>query len=193
MLSVAVLAGPADQPGHQSPAPGTNSTAGDTVRDTTAHVVGTVSAEATIGTQGFVDGAATSDMYEVEAGQIALQRSQNADVKAFAQKMIDAHTATTASLKAILASASGVNPPPAHVDDRRQGLLDDLRGAPTANFDSTYISQQVDAHNEAVILFRGYAHDGDNRDIRKFAASTLPKIEQHLAMAKKLNTQLARK
>jgi putative membrane protein len=186
------IAAPADQPGHQSPAPGTNNNAVSAVKDATGHAVGTVSAEMTSTAQGFVDAAATSDMYEVEAGRIALQRSQSADVKAFAQKMIDAHTATTAELKSDLASGNIAVTPPAHLDDRRQGLIDDLRGAKAVDFDSRYISQQVDAHNEVAIVFRGYARGGDNAALKKFAAKTLPDIEHHLAMANKLSTEISR-
>ncbi|HEY4123640.1 MAG TPA: DUF4142 domain-containing protein, partial [Rhizomicrobium sp.] len=127
--STAVFAAPPDQPGHQSPAPGTNNNAMSSVKDTTSHAVGTISAETTSSLQGFVTGAAISDMYEVEAGKIAAQRSSNPDVKAFATKMVAAHTATTDKLKSILSGMKNQPAAPAHLDDRRQGLIDDLRGA----------------------------------------------------------------
>ena len=62
--------------------------------------------------------------------------------------------------------------PPAHVDNRRQGMLDDLRGAKAADFDHRYLAQQVAAHKEADILMRGYAKDGDNAAIKDFAGTT---------------------
>lgn len=188
-LTGGAIAAPADQPGHQSPQPGSNSETMSAVKDSTAGMVGTVSAEMTSTTKGFVTAAATSDMYEVTAGKIALQRAQSPEVKAFAQKMVDAHTATTAKLKSILA-ANNINvTPPAHVDDRRQGMLDDLRGAKAADFDHRYITQQVAAHKEADILFRGYAKDGDNPAIKDFAATTDKDIKMHLSMAQKLDAE----
>lgn len=126
-------------------------------------------------------------MYEVTAGKIAQQRSQSAGVKAFAAKMVQAHTATTAKLKGIIASNSIQVAPPAHVDNRRQGMLDDLRGATAADFDHRYITQQIAAHKEADILLRGYAHDGDNAAIKAFAADTDKSVKMHLAMARKLD------
>jgi putative membrane protein len=193
LLSAAVLlsgtaafAAPPDQPGHQSPAPGTNNNSMSTVKDATSHAVGTVSAETTSSLQGFVTGAAISDMYEVEAGKIAAERSSNPDVKAFAEKMVMAHTETTAKLKSILGSMKHQPAAPAHLDDRRQGLIDDLRGAKAADFDMRYMSQQVDAHKEALILMKGYAKDGDNADVKMFAANTTPKIQEHLNMAQKI-------
>lgn len=187
LMTGGAFAAPADQPGHQSPKPGTNSETLSAVKDTTAGVVGKVSAELTHSTQGFVTAAATSDMYEVTAGKIALQRAQSPAVKEFAQKMIDAHTATTAKLKGIIASNNINVTPPAHVDNRRQGLLDDLRGAKAEDFDHRYVSQQVAAHKEADTLMREYAEEGDNAAIKDFAATTDKAVKTHLSMAQKLD------
>ncbi len=183
LFASAAVAAPADQPGNKKPAPGSNSETMSAIKDTTAGAVGTVSAEMTHTTKGFVAAAATSDMYEVTAGKIALQRSQNADVKEFAQKMVDAHTKTTEKLKSIL---PGDVVPPAHVDDRRQGMLNDLRGAAAAEFDHRYAVQQVAAHKEADILMRGYAKDGDNASIKSFAGDTDKDVKMHLSMAQDL-------
>lgn len=177
----------ADQPGHKSPRPGTNTEAVSKVEDATAGVVGQVSATMTSTTQGFVTAAATSDMYEVAASKIALQRSSSPAVKEFAQKMVDAHTETTTKLKGILAANSIKVTPPASVDNRRQGMLDNLRGASNADFDNRYITQQIAAHKEAGILMRGYAKDGDNAQIKAFASETSHHVAEHLAMAEKLD------
>jgi putative membrane protein len=196
LVTGAALAAPADRPGHESPKPGTNTEAMSAVKDSTAGVVGQASAEMTRSTKGFVEAAAISDMYEVTAGKIAIERAQSADVKAFAQKMVDAHTKTTEKLKSIIASNNINVTPPAHVDHRRQGMLDDLRGAKAEDFDHRYIVQQIAAHKEADILFRGYAKDGDNAAVKDFAATTDKDIKMHLSMAQDLNkstTKTARK
>ena len=183
------LAAPANQPGHESPKPGTNSETMSAVKDSTAGMVGQMSAQMTTTTQGFVTAAATSDMYEVTAGKIAVQRAQSPAVKEFAQQMVDAHTETTAKLKSIIATDSIKVTPPAHVDSRRQGMLDDLRGATAQDFDHRYISQQIAAHKEADTLMRGYAKDGDNQAIKEFAATTDKAVKMHLSMAQKLDAQ----
>ena len=71
LLANPAAAAPADQPGHQSPAPGTANDTVSAVKDTVGHGVGVISAEMTSTTKGFADAAAVSDMYEVEAGKIA--------------------------------------------------------------------------------------------------------------------------
>lgn len=187
LMGGAGFAAPADQPGHQSPAPGTSNETLSAVKDTTYGLVGQVSAEMTTTTRGFINMAAVSDLYEVTAGKIALERSSSPQVKAFAQKMIDAHTRTTSKLRSIIAAQDIAVTPPEHVDGLHQGLLDSLRGAKTEDFDHRYISQQIAAHKAADLLFEGYAKDGDLGALRKFAAATDPDIKMHLDMAQKID------
>jgi putative membrane protein len=184
--SYAATAAPTDQPGHQSPARGTSSEVASKVKDTTAEAVGVISAEMTTTTKGFVTAAAISDMYEVEAGQIAEKRGQSDAVRDFGKHMVEAHTQTTDQLKTVLAGNNVDVTPPMHLDDRRQGMIDDLRGAKASDFDHRYLAQQDAAHKEARILMRGYAKDGDNNAVKIFASETLPKVEDHLAMIHKM-------
>jgi putative membrane protein len=190
LLAATAQAAPPNQPGHGSPAPGTNNNTASAVEDSTAGMVGKVSAEMTGTTKGFVTAAATSDMYEVEAGKIAAERSSNPAVKDFASHMVTAHTGTTDKLKSILASNNIKVTPPMHLDDRRQGMIDNLKGAKAADFDRRYVSQQIAAHEEAQILMRGYAKDGDNAAVKSFAADTSKAVAEHLAMIKKIDAKL---
>lgn len=178
---------PADRPEHESPRPGANSETMSAMKDSTAGMVGQVSAEMTTTTKGFATAAATSDLYEVTAGQIAVQRAQSPAVKDFAEKMVDAHSETTAKLKSLVADNKINVALPSHVDHRRQGMLDDLRGAKAQDFDHRYIAQQVAAHKEADILMRGYAKDGDNSALKDFASTTDKAVKMHLSMAQKLD------
>ena len=75
-------------------------------------------------------------------------------------------------------------------DYRRQGMLDDLRGAKAQDFDHRYIVQQIAAHREADILMRGYAKSGDNRAVKEFAATTDRAVKMHLSMAEKLDKKM---
>ena len=187
VVSGSAMAQRADQPGHKSPAPGSNIEAVSAAQDAVAGMVGTVSAEMTTTTQGFATAAAISDMYEVAAGKAALQRAASPAVKDFAQKMIDAHTQSSAKLKSLVSNGKTKVKLPEHVDNRRQGMLDNLRGASKADFDHRYMTQQVAAHREADRLMQGYAEDGDNAAIRGFARETGKHVKMHLDMAEKLH------
>ena len=141
-------------------------------------------------TKGFINAAAISDLYEVTAAKIALQRSASPQVKEFAQKMLDAHTMTTEKLKGLIAAHDITVTPPEHVDGLHQGLLDSLRGAKAEDFDHRYISQQIAAHKAADVLFHGYAKDGDLGALKKFALETDPDIQMHLTMAEHLDMSM---
>ena len=190
LLAGTAMAAPPDKPDHVSPAPGTRSETASAVKDATSGLVGKVSAEMTSTAKGFVTAAAVSDMYEVEAGKIAAERSTNSAVKDFANHMVEAHTQTSDKLKTILASENVQVTPPTHLDTRRQSMIDNLRGAKAENFDHRYIEQQEAAHEEARILMRGYAKDGDNASIKQFASETLPAVKEHLAMVEKIEKHM---
>jgi len=65
-------------------------------------------AAATMGVQDtkFINAAGPSDQFELQTSQVALERSRRADVRAYAQMMIDQHTASAQQLT-LLAGAKG--------------------------------------------------------------------------------------
>lgn len=160
------------------------------VQDATAAAVGATSA-ATVGqmsTEAFVSNATESNIYEIEAGKIAQQKAQSADVKSFGQQMVNDHTAMLNEMKPIVTQAGFT--PPAELDERRKGMLDNLRAANGAEFDRAYLAQQEAAHEEALTLMRGYAENGDNAALKQAAAQAAPKIEAHLQRVNQLKAAM---
>lgn len=137
-------------------------------------------------TPDFVQTAAMSDMYEIEAGKIAAQKGQSDAVKQFGQHMVEAHSQTTEELKGIVQQEKIKVDLPTKLDDKHQRMIDDLNAAHQEDFDKTYAKQQVSAHEKAEKLFSKYADKGDNAAVKAFAAKLLPVIRQHLEEAKKL-------
>ncbi len=169
----------------------TGNSAAATAEDATAAAVGSVAAPAAATTSsGFVEAAAISDMYEIAAAHVARDKSTNPAIKSFAGKMIHDHTASTAALKKALASGAVTATPPGEMDERRKGLIENLQKAAPADFDKTYMDQQVAAHGEASTLFNNFAEHGDNAALKAFALATAPTIQAHLAMAKTLRDGL---
>jgi len=158
----------------------------DKAQDAMAAPVGQMSA-ATMGSnmQGaYITNAAMGDMYEIQAADIALEKSQNARVKELAQMIKTDHTAASNAMKAMLPQADPEATPPTALDQRRQGLIDNLRSASGADFDRVYIDQQIAAHQEALTLHRGFS-DQDS-PLAAHAKTVVPKIEGHLRMAEQL-------
>ncbi len=167
----------------------------DKVQDSASAVVGPITA-ATAGSlsaKAFVENAAMSDMYETESSKMALTRSKSAGIKKFAQGMITAHAKTTAQLKTLVSSGKAGEGVvlPAALDNRRQGLIDDLKSASDDDFDARYVDQQAAGHREAEILMNGYAAAGQNADLKAFAKETAPKVTAHKAMVVALDKKNA--
>jgi putative membrane protein len=137
----------------------------------------------------FVTLAAASDMFEIQSSKVALQRSTDPGVKHFAQMMISAHTKTTDTLKGLIAGQNGLSPPTALPSDL-QSKLDQLGSVSPADFDKTYLADQVDGHQSALNVMQRYAKDGDQEPLKQFAASTAPVVQQHLDKAKALQKAL---
>ncbi|AYV48572.1 hypothetical protein CFHF_19875 [Caulobacter flavus] len=159
--------------------PGTSNAAVNAAQDATSTAVGTAAAVAgPASTDAFVSNAVISDLYEIEAGQIAQTKGQSAEVKAFGKQMVTDHTALSNALKPLIIKAGKTAP--TGLDERRKGLIDNLNAAAPADFDKVYLNQQQAAHNEALTLMQGYADKGDDAGLKAGAAKAVPKIKAHL-------------
>lgn len=139
-----------------------------------------------IATPVFLEQAAESDMYEIAASRLALGKSKSADIKDYAGQMIEAHEATSAELKTLVA-AGKLAAPPSTLDAKRRRMIDDLAKADGEKFDKLYLDQQTGAHREALGLMNSYAANGDEDALKRFADATKPKIQHHLDMASTLD------
>jgi putative membrane protein len=166
--------------------PGTSNTAINATQDAAGAAVGAASS-ATVGqvsTDAFVNNAAISDMYEIQAGQIAQAKAQAPAVKAFGKMMVTDHTAMSAAMKPMIVAAGKA--PPVGLDERRKGMIDNLNAAKPADFDGAYLDQQEAAHSEALSLMQGYADHGDDAGLKAGAAKAVPKIQAHLDHVRQL-------
>ena len=135
----------------------------------------------------FVSLAAQSDMLEIASSKLALQKSDSAKTKSFAQKMIDDHTATSTELKGLVTRGKAQVNAPSSLDKAHQDKLDKLSKLDGKDFTKQYNSLQVSAHKDAVSLFERYGKDGDNSELKVFANKTLPHLQEHLKMAQELD------
>jgi putative membrane protein len=128
----------------------------------------------------FVAMAATSDMYEIQAAKIAEKRSKNADVKAFAKMMIADHSKSTAMVKKAVAASGKPITPPTDLPADKKAMLDALNSASAADFDKTYVDQQVTAHKDALAFMTGYSMSGDTPQLKDAAGMIAPTVQMHL-------------
>ncbi|MGY2258943.1 DUF4142 domain-containing protein [Pseudomonas sp. SDO55104_S430] len=137
----------------------------------------------------FVDKAAAGGIAEIETSRLALEKSQSADIKEFANMMITDHGKANDELASI-AKKNDIEVPDSTtlVKQAKEKILD-MRDE---SFDAAYANNQVKAHEEAIELFTKEANtvtDDKTKgatELKGFAQKMLPGLQKHLDMAKKL-------
>jgi putative membrane protein len=138
---------------------------------------------------------------EVHLGRLASEHAQSAEVKQFAQMMIQDHTKAGEHLKKLAAQYQ--IQAPTNLDDDHTKLMDKLSKLNGAEFDREYMSAMVDNHEHAVDALEDRAEHkadadrpGEHRDaalqmeVSKWASATVPTVRQHLERAKEINGHL---
>ena len=137
----------------------------------------------------FVNQAAQSDHYEIDASRTALAQSRDPRIRAFAQAMIRDHQQMLEALTRA-AAASHLPPPAAGLGGDQSKMLYALQGKTGREFDKAFATQQTLAHVQAAAVMRTYADMGADPNIRQAASKALPMIDHHLQMAQQLKTAL---
>jgi putative membrane protein len=137
--------------------------------------------------QDFINAAGQAGLVEIRTSEMALEKAKSADLKTFAQKIIDDHKAAGEKLKAA-ASAAALAPPPETLDDFHMRRINDLVETDgDEDFDADYAALQVDAHNDAIKLFEDYSRDTNSvAQLKAFADEALPTLTAHKAEAERV-------
>ena len=185
-LVVLAACGPEDRSG--TPETDTTATTGVSVQETstatatTTGVTGGTTSAMTAEDKEFVSKAGMGGLFEVQAGNLALQKAQNADVKSFAQRMVTDHSNANAEL-AQLATTKGVALPTELGGDHK-AAFDHLNSLSGAEFDKAYMEHMVSDHEKDVSEFQNASTNAQDPDIKGWAAKTLPTLQEHLTQAK---------
>jgi putative membrane protein len=136
--------------------------------------------------QSFASQAAIIGKAEIELGQIAMKNTQDEGVRKYAERMVKDHSAADKKLKAI-ATKENLQLPQS-LDAEHQSLKTKLQGLKGADFDREYINAMAKGHDKAVALFESVSQQAQmSGELKQFAASTLPTLEEHKEMAHSLH------
>lgn len=141
-------------------------------------------------TRAFVNTAAAANQFEINSSKLALLKSLNPKVRAFASTMVKDHSLIGRNFVAALGKANTGLTPPAGLGADLDAVMVKLRGTYGPAFDAAYLDAQTKGHQAAVGLFAGYAKGGANPMMKSFARETLPTIEMHLSMCYELAAAL---
>ena len=130
----------------------------------------------------FVPMAAIGNTFEIQSSNLALQKSENKDIQAFATKMGEDHSAAATKLAAAVDQSKAKTQVPLDLDAAHEDMLNKLEAAQTPNFDKLFIKMQTKAHDEAIALFEAFSKNGPDGPLKDFASKTLPTLKEHRAM-----------
>ena len=138
--------------------------------------------------------AYTADQLDIEAGKQALDKSKNADVRNFAQRMVADHTSVNDQALALVKKLNVTpedNPTSQSLTQAADAERKKLAGLDGAAFDKAYINNEVAYHktvNEA--LSKTLIPDAQNAELKSLLEKGLKLFESHQQHAETLAKQL---
>jgi putative membrane protein len=135
----------------------------------------------TVSADSYVMKAGASDLYEKTSSQLVLATTSNAEVKNFANMMVNDHSSSTAKVKAA-AAQSGLKPKPPALEPKQKAMIDALKSADETTRDALYVTQQKAAHQEALALHQGYSTHGTAAPLKAVAGEIVPVVQHHIDM-----------
>lgn len=137
------------------------------------------------GDRKFIEEAAGSGMFEVQAAQLAAAKATDANVRSFANMLVDQHTAANNDLTK-LANAKGVELPAAPPHGLRKDI-EKLGKKSGEEFDRAFVREVgIKDHEKDIKKFGSASKHVKDADLRAFVDKTLPALREHLAAAEKL-------
>ncbi|UXN66455.1 DUF4142 domain-containing protein (plasmid) [Phyllobacterium sp. A18/5-2] len=136
----------------------------------------------------FAQLAAAGGLAEVDFGKLAGAKAANADVKEFAQAMVHDHSDANSKLK-VLADSAKI-PLPDALDADHKAIRQKLDTVEGHAFDVAYIRAQIIDHQKTAQMLAWEIGSGQDAQLQKYAAATLPVVMNHLRMAQNLASAL---
>lgn len=133
----------------------------------------------------YVMTAGASDLYEITSSRVVMEKTQNPQLREFAQMMVADHTKSTADVKAA-AARSRVRAAPPQLNPLQQELVAELHAENGPARDAAYIAQQKASHGQALNVQKAYAMEGTAPALKNAASTIVPVVEQHIMMLMKM-------
>lgn len=141
-------------------------------------------ARASVSADEYARRQAQGELFEIAVSQLILDKSEDQGVRAFAEQMVAAHTASLEKLRAAAGTYAAILP--SALDSTQQIALFRLENMSGMKFNLEYMQLQMDGHKQALELNKRYAASGSDASLRQYAAGAVLVIQDHLSMAQKV-------
>jgi len=142
----------------------------------------------------FIMKAAEAGMKEVEAARLAAESTSNADVKAYARRLVVDHSITNEELLKLSRSKNVALTVALKTDptDLLKAAQPNAAAPEAVASDRAFIDQMVTDHQAAIDLFKREADDGNDPEVKDWAEKKIPTLKEHLKLAKELQEKFSR-
>ncbi|MBV7568462.1 DUF4142 domain-containing protein [Pseudomonas sp. PDM27] len=135
----------------------------------------------------FIDDASAQGMADIEASRLAHQKSESKEVKDYTIVVINDRTTANQHLAKIARQLDLPVAPREEIVEKAKALMPQVMEGTT--FDEAYTASQVKTTQQAIERLQQEAQTTDVPQIKAFAEETLPKLQNHLQMAKALQAK----
>lgn len=132
----------------------------------------------------FLNDASAQGVAEVHNATVAITKATSQDIKDFAQRMLDDHSAANQQLAQIAAGKDLQLADSATLMAKAKSKILQLRSG--ESFDQAYANNQVKAHEQSVELYEKAAEGLGDAELKAFASEQLPTLREHLEQARQL-------
>lgn len=134
-----------------------------------------------------------ANTFDVQTGQLALQKSRTKAVRDLAQQFVNDHKAVRQQGRDLAKKLSVTPTPPAHFDlaDQHAKAMKELRKKSGAEFDKAYAEHEVVYHQAVIDALNGTLVPAiKNAELKAFVEKVVPAFQGHLEAAKQLEKKL---
>ena len=153
-------------------------------RETTADTGDRTKAVLNDADRNFLKKAEEGDIKEQNLGRWMLERTQNKDVKDYAQMLVDDHSKDLRNLVDLM-NQKGM-PQPKDLPEVKHEAMAKLRDLSGTALDREFTMMMVDDHQKDVTEFRNMANRAQDKDVKDYAMNTVPTLQKHLKKAQDL-------
>ena len=137
----------------------------------------------------FVTQTSLGTPFQTDSGRIAQKRGGTQAIRSYAELMVSSHIEVNDALEGITKRKAPV-PPPTLLKAAYRTIISTLEAEKGPRFDVEYVRGQVAYQKANAALYQYEIDNGTDPDLKAFAQQTLPKIQDHLERALKLERVL---
>ena len=134
----------------------------------------------------FVAQANLGAPFQIDSGRVAEDKARTSEIRDYAHLMVTSHIPVVDALNKVLQSKGLRAPPDTLLQAAYRTMVSSLKADTRAALDRDYVDGQVEYQKGNEALFQYEIQYGTDADLKEFARTTLPKIQDHLRRALKL-------